>query len=84
MSHFAGILECERHALQCSGTASGHQWTVRHTGLYGGTLLVGSWSTPGTGCCCSKETWQWVSEPGSKGTAAQDSAQVKMLKEGRV
>lgn len=84
MSHFAGILEGERHALWCSGTAWGHQWTVRHTGPYGGTLLVGSWSTPETGCCCSEETWQWVSGPGSKGTAALDSAEVKMVKEGGV
>lgn len=70
------------HALWCSGTAWGRQWTVRHIGPYAGTLLMGSWSTPGTGCCCSEGTWQWVSGQGSTGTAAQDSAE--MVKEGQV
>lgn len=84
MNHVADILECVRHALWCNGTAWGRQWIVRYTGPYGGTLLVGSWSIPGTDCCCSEETWQSVSEPGSKGTAEQDSAEVKMVKEGRV
>lgn len=79
----SGLHSNPKHTLWCSGTALGHQWTVRHTGPYGGTLSVGSWSTPGTGCCCSVETWQWGSGPGSKGTAAQDSVEIKRVKESR-
>lgn len=57
----------------CSGTAWGRQWTATHTSLSVETLSEGSWSTQGTGCCCSVGTWLLGPVLGSTGTAELDS-----------
>ena len=58
----------------CSETAWDRRWREKHEAPCAGIPSEGFWNIRGTDCCCSEETWQWGSGPGSRDTATPDSA----------